>query len=277
MSFSDYYKELGSLITVESIMTPKDELYCGFEGIDKKTFYDVLDKETYDQAPFIESASDRKIKGYILKEELSKELNSSKRLKDMYHPLDDSRLITYSTPVVTALKKIIVPKFLFVLKDTEVCGLLTYSDFDKRPMRLHIYLLIGELESNLLLIMKRTNNDDHWMSKIPGRRGTIEGYFERRKRDDNVLRKVECFGLKDMFKALSAEMPILQKLDLARYDYDFFTERLGDLRDEVSHQGIDIALNPQSLEELLETKDNLIHLVRKSEGLLRELTSNTSS
>ncbi len=213
-------------------------------------------------------ASTKQFKGYVLREELKKELDSEKSLEHICHDIHYSKLISSSTPVIIGLKKIINSKFLYVLEQNEICGLVTYSDFDKRPVRLLLYLLFGQMESNLLSAMKEAHNDVYWMSKLTkSESGKIEYYFSERQKKDSELRKIECFGLGEIFHAIKDDPDWRQKLGLDRYDYDRLTERFVELRNEVSHQGLDIALSPSSLEDVLDTKDKLLEIVKRSEFL----------
>lgn len=249
-------------------MTRREEFYFCGPGDDKATVYNHMDEEKYDQAPFRVSPDETRIKGYVLRESLKTELSSTKPLTNMYVPIEYPRLISHSTPVVTALKKIIESRFLYVLKHNEICGLVTYADFDKRPVRLLLYALFAEMESNLIQAMRKAQNDNYWLDKLNhGQKGQIERYYEDRKLADTNLSRVECFGLPQVFQAIKSEAEWRKILGLERTDYDSFTEHLVRLRNEVSHQGLDIALTPNDLEDLLQTKDELIKLLRKSKDL----------
>jgi CBS domain containing-hemolysin-like protein len=70
---------MSKVITVESIMTGRDEWYSCSPSEDKASVVHKLDEERVDQAPVIEPSTERII-GYVVRDELKAEIQSSKQL-----------------------------------------------------------------------------------------------------------------------------------------------------------------------------------------------------
>ena len=125
-------------------------------------------------------------------------------------------MVTNTTSVADAFGALSPSRFLYVIRERAICGLVTYSDFDKRPVRLLLYTLIGEIEHDLIeIIKKQQKNDDYWLSKLSEHsKGEVTKWHEKRQKQNVNLRPIDCFSLGDTLEALKDESKLRRALGL---------------------------------------------------------------
>src|SRR5438093_2854731 len=154
-----FYRRLTRRVTVRDIMTPRSRFVgCGLDSSAKDAL-SILAKNDFDQMPVIESA---RIMGYVMRDDLAQ--NSTGIVKLSMKRIEIDRLSSSNTSVVKILPRIVQDRFFYVLEGSTITGLVTYADFDKRPVRVLLYLLLSSMESCLLKLMRLYNPDvSHWL------------------------------------------------------------------------------------------------------------------
>lgn len=193
------------------------------------------------------------------------------------HTIEPNKLVSANSRVVDVLVKILNERFYFVLTISDIAGLVTYADFDKRPVRVLLYLLFSELETGLLSLMRTQNRDpSYWLSKLEttseGRCGIVKRHHKRRKSQNVGLDELDCFSLIDIFLAVRADSKFLSSLGDSLDDY----EELNDLRDQVSHSGLDIAASISRLDQLIGSKRRLFELLDRISSTQQQGSSHAS-
>lgn len=146
-------------------MLANKDLYSCLPDGDKATILADLKKHNFDQLPLKDSSDN--IIGYVTKAVIIENLNNDKTLSELSELIGADRLVTNGTSVIDAFGEVSRSRFLYVLKGNRISGLVTYSDFDKRPVRILLYSLIGELEHNLIEIIKNQKKEDnYWLDKL---------------------------------------------------------------------------------------------------------------
>jgi len=212
--------------------------------------------------PVFEENSDC-ILGYVSQEHLRK--NHSKSIKGLEQPITHVRLISNATPVTDSIAKIMDSRFLYVLRGTSICGLVTYADFDKRPVRSLLYALISELEKRLIQRMEDEKTSEYWLGKLnhSGRRNVLK-WHRQRKAQGMQLSEVDCFSLENIFSAIGREKAFRESVGLEGGDYEETARRIVELRNKVAHPGLDLTATVEELNELIGIKRTLIELLRRA-------------
>ncbi len=262
-----FYRELTRRATVRDIMTPRSRFRtCTPDSTVEETLA-TMRKDDYDQMPVTEGAE---IVGYVLRDDLKKAHGES--VKPFTRPVSLENLRSCNTTIVTVLSRIVQDRFFFVLYGSEIVGLVTYADFDKRPVRVLLYLLFSNMESSLLRLMKEYDADvSHWLQHLnANQRREVKGWHKRRKEEGMELDELDCFSLSHAFTAVIKEPKLLDEIGDQHRLGDF--EGLVDLRNKVSHSGLDVAARLDQLDQLIGSKRRLLEIQDELDNALRGLT-----
>ena len=174
-------------------------------------------------------------------------------------------MISNSVRVVDALHELAECRFLYVIENRRIAGLVTYADCDKRPVRSLLFTLLGEFESRLIRLMGETNSDsDYWMRKLDARRQEyLIGLHQRRKAQNVATSEIECFSMGDIFQAIRDEPAIIARIGFEGQGYAARTERLKTLRDRISHPGLDLIGSFEELKSIMTDKESIFDLLRR--------------
>ncbi len=157
-----FYRKLTHRVTVRDIMTPRSRFRTCTPSSAVEDVLATLRENDFDQMPVTEGDG---IVGYVLKDDLV--LAHDERAKSVLRPIAMDKLRSSNTSIVTVLPRIVQDRFFFVLHGSEIVGLVTYADFDKRPIRVLLYLLFSNLESSLVRLMKEYDaNVSHWLQHL---------------------------------------------------------------------------------------------------------------
>ena len=259
----DFYNSLKEDVTVEHVMTLETVLKRYHEDADRLEVLNQLTADKFDQTPIYDS--EEKIRWYVEGRRL--ESDRSTTVKECLMPLRSEHMVGSGTPVVDVFQELSSQGFLYVLKKNRIVGLITYADVNKRPVRALVYVLLGEIESRLISMMSQASGDsNYWVAKLdkPKQR-RVEGWYRKRVEEDMGTDILDCFSLEHVLFALDQEDSLLGDVRQILRDYD--RQKLVSMRNRVSHQGLDLIDNFESLKEFITEKESIILLLERLDRL----------
>src|SRR5438309_1400451 len=175
-----FYRKLTHRVTVRDIMTPRSRFQTCTPDSAVEEHLATMRENDFDQMPV--TVGDE-IVGFVLKDDLMQA--HDQHVKSVLRPISVDKLRSSNTSVVTVLSKIVQDRFFFVLHGSEIAGLVTYADFDKRPVRVLLYLLFSNMESSLVKLMKEYDADvSHWLQHLDDKqRREVTRWHKRRKEE----------------------------------------------------------------------------------------------
>ena len=265
MKTLDFLDKLLFQLTVQLIMTPKDEFVTCKED---ETIANL--KERLKKFDFIPVYAD-KIKYYVSKIDVENTLkkNSSEKVKEIKQFISEKKPISEESSIHDYLLNRNEP--VFVTKDNEVVGMVTPADLNKISSKMVFYIILSNLEQILINLIKKQHFEEN---KIEGYLGftklwNAKGIFELNKRENMVLSVFECMNISDL-------ICITYKSKEIRKILNYSTENeakkdlcpLVDLRNKIMHTGYSFIQNEKQL-----NKRRLQYLLIKQ--LITELLEQT--
>lgn len=256
-----FYGKMVNQATVESLMTPRDRfVLCGPDELARQVLA-RMEKNDFDQMPV---GNGHDVREYVLRKDL---VSDEEEVLAFAKKIGPSDLLSADTLVTTALPLVLKNRFYFILKDASIVGLVTFADFDKRPVRVLLYLLFSELESDLLKLLRRHKNSEYWIGKLPESRQKVVRKWQKKRRKEGLgLDELDCFSLIDFFIAVRSEGSLLSSVGDSLDDYN----TLNELRDKISHSGLDIAASRDQLDDLIGAKKRLLGILENLRTALGE-------
>jgi CBS domain-containing protein len=121
-------------------------------------------------------------------------------------PLSDAMLISATAPLSEFLKICRCDTFRLVVDTTRIAGIVTVSDLQKLPVRLHTFARIAHLEMLMseIITIRSSGKDDLWKHMIAARRIlNAENYRAEYRRDNLDLPLIEYTDFGDKVKVIS--------------------------------------------------------------------------
>lgn len=145
------YETITESLTANMIMTSRGEL-CVFKPEEKiSQVLATMEEKNYDIAPLYENGV---IESFVERETVRKQ-NPSLPCKKVATHISIRHVISEQTKIEKLLGLFIQQDFFFVIGQKEITGIVTYADLNKRAVKVLFYLLISELETRLLQMIKR--------------------------------------------------------------------------------------------------------------------------
>ena len=244
MKSIDFLDNLLGLLTVELIMTPKDEFVTCHDNELITQLVNRLKK--YDFLP----VSAKEIKYFVLKTKVEDLLtkNLTATVEEIKQPISEKELILDNTPINNYFLKCKNP--LFVNKENEVIGIVTLADLNKTPSKMLFYILISGLEQLLTKSIKSLNLSENKIEGIIGfnRLWNAKGRNEWNTRRNLELSLIECLNTCDLLK-IACKRPRIRKM--LNYPDEKVAKKylnpLDNLRNKVMHTGHSIIQNEDQL------------------------------
>jgi hypothetical protein len=218
---------LNTVFTVESLMTPRDELVTReFDGSEEKLLESL---PSFDIIPVCQG---QRIIGV-----LEKGIPS-------IQPLSDRWLITRDTSIPDLLDLFVElkQKAFLVFYRREVIGLVTPADLNKLPARAYVYNLIGELEIGLAGLIRTKYNESA---------DSLLGLLSNKRQSEMATRHYELLEG-------NADVDLLQSLNLS--DLIGIVEKVDVLRKEIGLASRNKA--EQQFSGLNDLRNQVMHLVK---------------
>ena len=224
-------EDIKSFFTAKNLMSRLDEtsFFKPNESVDGAIRY--LRDNNYDIG--IVKLDDKNY-GYVLLERLKE--SNSEDIRGFVQKISDSEIVQADTPVPDILNKFEQNKYLFVYKDRELVGIITYADLNRPPIYAFCYLLISEFEKLLRRVVEETYSSDEWLKHLsdPHKADIGKRYILAKARGvENTL--LECTTLPDLKE-------ILLKADKWRIlgfqrkqEYNSQMKKIIDFRNDVMH------------------------------------------
>ena len=216
---------LRRVFTVDTIMTPRQELLTWERGTDVLAVRVAASQRGFDLIPATEGA-------YVVGILCGDPLESK--------PLTHRWLVSRDTEIPGLLTLFVESEQpgLLVLHRQDVIGLVTPADLNKLPARVYFYNLIGELELALAACVRRHFRDDG---------AVLSKLSEKRRKELEEQHRIQTEGNVDIDIVqqlyLSDLINIVEKADGLRSQLGFSSRReahnplggLNDLRDQTMH------------------------------------------
>jgi Predicted transcriptional regulator with C-terminal CBS domains len=154
--------------------------------------------------------------------------DNGKTVAERMRPLSEAMLISADAPLSEFLKICHHDSFRLVVDGTSVAGIVTVSDLQKLPVRLHAFTRITHLEMLMAEIIGRRSvgQDDSWRQYLTPRKiKNAEKYRAAYEREDLNLQLIEYtdFGdkvqvISGLCKELALAQPELQSVEKLRHE-----------------------------------------------------------
>jgi hypothetical protein len=218
-------------ITIQSIATPRAKLVMREKG-HWPNFKDEAELADFDHVPVTEGDE---IVGIYDREE-------GKTLRD----LSESMFMAADASLLGYLEIADSRKFAFLVRESQIVGIVTLSDIQKLPVYCVLFSLLISVEMLLMECIRAACHDDpdKWMAYLDtGAKDKIEWYWRQaQQKNIALLDKLSCASFWN-------EMIAAQGLGLVTEDEFATLEGLKELRDSTAH-GKEIAFTPDRALEI---------------------------
>jgi hypothetical protein len=212
---------------IPSIMTTKESLKCLKDTDPQEKMKETIDSTLFNVMPII---SDNKITKYF-----DKKLKEKRRID-----FDDT--INIESEIFTLLEMLTKKNVLFVTDKSEVCGMITRSDLNKKAISLYLYSLMVDLEREMSILVKNKLNHEEileFMKKQNDSESSKDGY-SRYKNDQE------------------------KNLDADIVEYLYFTDLINIIKKNGIYKsiGIESASKFEEFNSLNEIRKSIMHPVK---------------
>ena len=196
---------LAQVFTVESVMTPRENLLTWQSGADQAEVRSVAASFGFDLIPV---ESDGEIVGLLSPQQ------------GFAIPLTREWLVSQDSSIPDLLNLLIECRRpgLLALHGQQVTGIVTPADLNKMPARHYVYNLLGELELKLAQQIRQHFAErfaDSMQHLDSGRQKSIRN-LARKQRDGNVhVDLIELMTLSDLLRIASSEPTLSDRLKIA--------------------------------------------------------------
>lgn len=248
-------------LTVGSIMQPTQPALGMMKA---KDLLALMDENSFDHAAV---ADHNDVSRYVSRTDL--QVAGNKNVLECSHIISASNIVSDTCPLTDALPRIIQNEFLLVLRGKAIDHIVTAADLDRFPVAIYFLSVLHAFEESLTTKLYALTDPEAqkfleaWVASIPyPEQSTNEGSkladslrsFERKKRNRQELRLVNCLHLLHKIQLLQQSQPDWWKL-LGCKDADEASASLGSintLRNSVAHSDA-IATSTTGWKEALRT------------------------
>src|SRR2546426_1888266 len=198
ISTDPFYRKIATRATVRELMTPRVMFRDCRPDEPAHEVFERMKERDIDQAPVNREGE---ISEYVLRVDLPQ---TKVPVDTFAKPVRPSNLMSSNSRITSALPLIHRAQFFFVLHQDEIAGIITHADFDKRPVRVLLYLLFSELESSLQRLMRMYEaTPAYWFDKLPpNAKKEVARWHKKREAKGVKLDALDCFSLIHLFTAL---------------------------------------------------------------------------
>jgi hypothetical protein len=202
-------------ITIESIATPRAML-----EVRQKDFWPACkhdaDLSDFDNVPLIEG---NEIVGVYERE------------KDAVRGLSETMFTASDASLLSFVENADTRKFVFLVRENEIVGIVTLSDIQKLPVYCVLYSLLISVEMLLVELIRRAcrAEPEKWLGYLDREsRRKIEDFWRKSRQENLTLDRLSC-------ASFGNELTAAHGLGLISSDESATLRRLNGLRDLVSH------------------------------------------
>lgn len=254
-------QKITSFLTVSMIMTPRNEL-CTFKPND--TIFHALNimrKKNYDIAPIEDNGI---LNRFIKREELEK-APPSDTCDKVARIISVEHIISENMSIEDLLSLFCKQDFFFVLGRGGIVGMVTYADLNKIAVKTLFYLLISELQENLLkLIRQRFPKTEICLEYLSQeQKEKIMKIYNQAKNANTELPIEYYFMFSHIIEIISKDAELREKCGFtSRSQAEKMLNPLVDLRNTIMHQR-PLIMQKNDIEKLKQRYDTLQNLIQQ--------------
>jgi hypothetical protein len=247
-------------ITVAAIC---EEIQSCLRGDDAETAREFLRQLDFDVAG-VQDEHDGPVTGYVLREELG-----PGRIGDFTQSLTPRDLISDSTPLADLLNLLRDRDHAFVLRRSDVAGIVNRADLNKPPVRIFLFGLISMFEMHVGSWCQKFYPNDSWKTALTN--GRLEKAIDLRtlrtqKNQDTGL--FDCLQFSDKCELLLRNEELTGHFEISSKAKARTTfSKAQDLRNSLAHSASDIT-NGSDWESVIDLVGEVERIVQRSDHLL---------
>lgn len=251
---------LAIAVPLRTQITPQETLESALQK--------ALVEWTRDDSVFLVRDGSR-IHGYLIFDDEVYEAEPSGDVGSKAKPIKCDMLVTSSTPLLDLVPLFEERPFYFVIDRNEITHVVWFGDVDKPPMRLCLFSLCLELESEILRELEfHRDGIDHFLKKLPkDRRCKAKKVCKqngRKQTPDNLLMST---NFADRHRMLRADPKTYDSLPFeSRNKAHRFFNRVERVRNQIAHGDsiLPILNTPQKLREFVDKCRDVISSLRQA-------------
>ena len=236
----DILEKFKQILTVEKIMTPREEFEYYEDSIDK------LDETNFDILP-------------------AKNLKEYWNRKDKaLHRITSEIIVNTDLELWNLIDYFKDRDFYFVEQNEEIVGLVHFSDLNKQYVRILFYIIISELELKMHKVCneKYRENEEKIKSKLSEKRiEDINEMIDEDKNKNQELSFLEYLNFSDYLTILSKDEDFLKQISYTRGRFEEEFNYLNEFRNWTAHPTRrKFRVNKNIREAVIEGKDRSFRL-----------------
>ena len=247
-----HLRKMINLLQVHLIMTPVDDRFIAFDPEENSELaFSKMDSRNIDYAPLLRDGA---FSGYVDIKDLAGV--RGKTCRELAKEVTVKNKISPKARLGDVLKRLVDEPFLFVIKDKRLRGIITRADVNKHAFRTLFYIILSELESLLVdLIRIRLPCEKH-LHLLSEERAKDVLYNYWRAKAGNVEISIEQYlSFSDIVNIIlkSKDMEVWRVLGCTSKKQVKELSSLVDLRNRVMH----------STRSLLDEENSIVRISRQ--------------
>lgn len=242
------YRLLGESIRLMDIATPLPR--CGPQEDQRKVFNSLQPHNLYEM-PFCLICDDSRVYGYVTPETFEFSEPDPGPIVDKAQPVTPEMIVEGSLPLNRVLDLWCKDRqFWFILNGSQLTHFLEYSDVDKLPVKLWLFSLIMELESEMTELLSYDPDLASFIEELPReRRDRIEKTFQEKFRPGTdtpaslqatmmgeTVAKLRCAQLMDKVRFVWMRPILRDRLGFeSKTKYNKAFDRIERARNQIAH------------------------------------------
>jgi len=185
----DFWKRF---LTAETIA---ESIECTTLGNSVEQTVRTMDKNRFDVLGV--KNNEGRICGYVLRDEMNGET-----IENCAKAIELERLVCLQTSLKDCISRTVNQKWLFVMGNTDVEGIITIADLHKQPVRMLLFSAISMLEMAMLEIIKKHFPDEKDWGINSDRLEKLKGKLKDREKANQQIDLSQCLEFCDKYGIL---------------------------------------------------------------------------
>ena len=254
-----YLRKMMSLLQARLVMTPEDQVISFDHSDDCQLVFTSMKSKNIDYAPILRDGA---FVGYVSRRSLVDIVQ--KTCGELAKEATVRNIISPKFSLENVLKRLVDEPFLFVTENKCVKGIITRADVNKRAFRTLFYIVLSELESQLVNLIRTMLPCEKSLHLLSEERAKDVLYSYWKAKTGNVEISVEQYlSFSDLVNI------VLKSKDMIVWSLLRFTSRkqaenlssLVDLRNNVMHSTRSLLVREDSIQRILQRYEQIWELL----------------
>ena len=202
-----YLRKMVNLLQAHLVATPMDDRFISFSPNEDAQFaFYRMDSRHVDYAPIMKNGDPT---GYVYKNDLAFAIG--KTCRQLAKQITAKNRISPKSSLVNVLERLVDEPFLFMVEHKHLRGIITRADVNKRAFRTLFYIVLSELESllvNLIRIRLPCEKHLHFLSEDRAKE-VLYNYWKAKSRNIEIAAE-QYLSFSDIINIISKseDMPV---------------------------------------------------------------------